>query len=114
LAPGADGPALSISPVGAITDRPWILHTQNPSPQGESQVIFFRKIRKTLFFDGRAMLAPTFTAKKMPPKGGIFLSHESQNQHVQGVENVGAVLQCLAAPALFAVVQGDGQEGQDG
>ena len=33
---------------------------------------------------------------------------------MQGIENVGAVLQRPAAAALFAVIQGDGQEGQDG
>jgi hypothetical protein len=35
---------------------------QNPSPQGEWQVIFPGKIRKTLFFGGRSMIAPTLTA----------------------------------------------------
>ena len=34
--------------------------TQNPSPQGERQIIFLRKIRKTLFFGGRPRVAPTF------------------------------------------------------
>ena len=34
--------------------------SQNPSPQGERQIIFLRKIRKTLFFGGRPRVAPTF------------------------------------------------------
>ena len=45
--------------VGATIGRPLILLKQNQSPQGERQVIFLRKIRKTTFFGGRAMLAPT-------------------------------------------------------
>jgi hypothetical protein len=51
---------LSKVPVGAIIDRPWILPKQNPSPQGENKVIFLRKIRKTEFFGGRSVIAPTF------------------------------------------------------
>ena len=46
-------------PVGAITDRPWILPKQNPSPQGEKTVICLQEIRKSKIFGGRAMLAPT-------------------------------------------------------
>jgi hypothetical protein len=46
-------------PVGAIIDRPWILLSQNPSPQGEYRLIFLRKIRKTMFFGGRPRVAPT-------------------------------------------------------
>jgi putative intracellular protease/amidase len=52
-------------PVGAISDRPWILLPQNPSPQGENKVIFLRKIRKTAFFGGRSMIAPTFSEENM-------------------------------------------------
>jgi hypothetical protein len=48
-------------PVGAIIDRPWILPKQNPSPQGENKVISLRKIRKTAFFGGRSVIAPTFS-----------------------------------------------------
>ena len=50
--------------VGAIIDRPQILLKQNLSPQGENCVIFLRKIRKTLFFGGRSMIAPTFPDRK--------------------------------------------------
>jgi hypothetical protein len=46
--------------VGAIIDRPRILLKQNLSPQGENRVIFHREIRRTSFFGGRAMLAPTY------------------------------------------------------
>jgi hypothetical protein len=52
-------------PVGAITDRPWILLPQNPSPKGENKVIFLRKIRKTAFFGGRSLIAPTFSEENM-------------------------------------------------
>jgi hypothetical protein len=45
--------------VGAIIDRPQILPKQNLSPQGENTLIFLRKIRKTAFFGGRSMIAPT-------------------------------------------------------
>ena len=38
--------------------------TQNLSPQGENRAISLQIIRKTLFFGGRAMLAPTFILKK--------------------------------------------------
>jgi hypothetical protein len=51
-------------PVGAINDRPRILPKQNPSPQGENKVISLRKIRKTAFFGGRSMIAPTFSENK--------------------------------------------------
>ena len=50
--------------VGAIIDRPQILLKQNLSPQGENRVMFLRKIRKTLFFGGRSMIAPTFPHRK--------------------------------------------------
>jgi hypothetical protein len=53
--------------VGAITDRPWILLTQNPSPQGENKAIFLWKIRKTAFFGGRSMIAPTSVPLKKRP-----------------------------------------------
>jgi hypothetical protein len=52
-------------PVGAITDRPWILRKQNPSPQGENKAISLREIRKTAFFGGRSMIAPTFSKENM-------------------------------------------------
>jgi hypothetical protein len=52
-------------PVGAITDRPWILLTQNPSPQGENKAISLREIRKTAFFSGRSMIAPTLSKENM-------------------------------------------------
>jgi hypothetical protein len=51
-------------PVGAITDRPWILRKQNPSPQGENKAIFLRKIRKTAFFGGRSLIAPYILKRK--------------------------------------------------
>jgi hypothetical protein len=51
--------------VGAIIDRPQILLKQNLSPQGENRVIFLRKIRKTSFFGGRSMIAPTFSEENM-------------------------------------------------
>ena len=50
--------------VGAIIDRPWILLKQNPSPQGENKAISLREIRKTAFFGGRSMIAPTFPDRK--------------------------------------------------
>jgi hypothetical protein len=53
------------APVGAIIDRPWILPKQNPSPQGENKDIFLRKIRKTAFFGGRSMIAPTSAKESM-------------------------------------------------
>jgi hypothetical protein len=56
----ADPPVCQKVPVGAIIDRPWILPKQNPSPQGENKVISLREIRKTEFFGGRSMIAPTF------------------------------------------------------
>ena len=40
-------------------DRPQILPKQNLSPQGENLVISLREIRKTLFFGGRSLIAPT-------------------------------------------------------
>ena len=49
--------------VGAIIDRPQILPKQNLSPQGENTLIFLRKIRKTAFFGGRSMIAPTVFSK---------------------------------------------------
>ena len=45
--------------VGAIIDRPQILLKQNLSPQGENLVISLREIRKTTFFGGRSVIAPT-------------------------------------------------------
>jgi hypothetical protein len=50
--------------VGAIIDRPQILLKQNLSPQGENRVIFLRKIRKTFFFGGQSMIAPTVPDRK--------------------------------------------------
>ena len=49
--------------VGAIIDRPQILPKQNLLPQGENMLIFLRKIRKTAFFGGRSMIAPTEFSK---------------------------------------------------
>ena len=37
---------------------------QNLSPQGENPVMSLRKIRKTLFFGGRSLIAPTFPDRK--------------------------------------------------
>ena len=68
------------SSVGAIIDRPWILLKQNPSPQGENRLIFLRKIRKTMFFGGRSMIAPTSSKENrvsrqsaLPPRGKEFI-----------------------------------------
>ena len=49
--------------VGAINDRPQILPKQNLTPQGENMLISLRKIRKTAFFGGRSMIAPTEFSK---------------------------------------------------
>ena len=56
---GSVTPPYKKAPVGATLGRPWILLWQNPSPQGENTVILLRKIRKTTFFGGRSMIAPT-------------------------------------------------------
>ena len=58
-------------PVGAINDRPWILPKQNPSPQGENKDIFLRKIRKTAFFGGRSMIAPTSSKESMVSRQSV-------------------------------------------
>ena len=63
------------SSVGAIIDRPWILLKQNPSPQGENRLIFLRKIRKTLFFGGRSMIAPTSPKENRVSRQSTGLSH---------------------------------------
>ena len=62
---GGTAPVCRKVPVGAITDRPWILPEQNPSPQGENKAIPLRKIRKTAFFGGRSMIAPTSSKENM-------------------------------------------------
>jgi hypothetical protein len=51
--------SILIKNVGAINDRPQILHSKICRRKAKNMVIFLRKIRKTLFFGGRSMIAPT-------------------------------------------------------
>ena len=66
--------------VGAIMDRPQILPKQNLSPQGENFVISSREIRKTTFFGGRSLIAPTCLTTK-----GLFCTPRNDPRLLSGV-----------------------------
>jgi hypothetical protein len=51
--------------VGAITDRPWILQSKIHRRKAKTKDILLREIRKTLFFGGRSVIAPTSSKDNM-------------------------------------------------
>ena len=58
------GVSVSRNPlVGATIGRPQILQRKICRRKAKNRAIYIQKIRKTLFFGGRALLAPTFILK---------------------------------------------------